>query len=129
MNKQTTYIVDKLDTLFDTNKSKYVGVFGDVTSTLAAAISTKNKKMEWFHVESGLRSRNMDMPEERNRIMVDSISDYLFAPSDDAVDNLNSENLSAKYIGNVGNIMIDTLEKNLEKILDCVKDCRMLVHH
>ena len=43
MNKQTTYIVDKLDTLFDTNKSKYVGVFGDVTSTLAAAISTKNK--------------------------------------------------------------------------------------
>ena len=49
--------------------------------------------------------------------MVDSISDYLFAPSDDAVDNLNSENLSAKYIGNVGNIMIDTLEKNLEKIL------------
>ncbi len=117
MNKQTTYIVDKLDTLFDTNKSKYVGVFGDVTSTLAAAISTKNKKMELFHVESGLRSRNMDMPEERNRIMVDSISDYLFAPSDDAVDNLNSENLSAKYMGNVGNIMIDTLEKNLEKIL------------
>ncbi len=116
MNKQTTYIVDKLDTLFDTNKSKYVGVFGDVTSTLAAAISTKNKKMELFHVESGLRSRNMDMPEERNRIMVDSISDYLFAPSDDAVDNLNSENLSAKYMGNVGNIMIDTLEKNLEKI-------------
>ena len=53
----------------------------------------------------------MDMPEERNRIMVDSISDYLFAPSDDAVSNLKSENLSAKYIGNVGNIMIDTLEK------------------
>ena len=44
INKQTTYIVDKLDTLFDTNKAKYVGVFGDVTSTLAAAISTKNKK-------------------------------------------------------------------------------------
>ena len=125
MNKQTTYIVDKLDTLFDTNKSKYVGVFGDVTSTLAAAISTKNKKMELFHVESGLRSRNMDMPEERNRIMVDSISDYLFAPSDDAVDNLNSENLSAKYIGNVGNIMIDTLQKNLTRILqssDQIKD-------
>ena len=49
--------------------------------------------------------------------MVDSISDYLFAPSDDAVSNLKSENLSAKYMGNVGNIMIDTLEKNLEKIL------------
>ena len=118
INKQTTYIVDKLDTLFDTNKSKYVGVFGDVTSTLAAAMSTKNKKMELFHVEAGLRSRNMDMPEERNRIMVDSISDYLFAPSDGAVENLNLENLPAKYIGNVGNIMIDTLEKNLDQIID-----------
>ena len=117
INKQTTYIVDKLDTLFDTNKAKYVGVFGDVTSTLAAAISTKNKKMELFHVEAGLRSRNMEMPEERNRIMVDSISDYLFAPSDDAVENLKSENLSAKYIENVGNIMIDTLQKNLTRIL------------
>ena len=125
INKQTTYIVDKLDTLFDTNKAKYVGVFGDVTSTLAAAISTKNKKMELFHVEAGLRSRNMEMPEERNRIMVDSISDYLFAPSDDAVDNLKSENLSAKYIENVGNIMIDTLQKNLTRILqssDHIKD-------
>ena len=125
INKQTTYIVDKLDTLFDTNKAKYVGVFGDVTSTLAAAISTKNKKMELFHVEAGLRSRNMEMPEERNRIMVDSISDYLFAPSDDAVDNLKSENLSAIYIENVGNIMIDTLQKNLTRILqssDQIKD-------
>ena len=125
INKQTTYIVDKLDTLFDTNKAKYVGVFGDVTSTLAAAISTKNKKMKLFHVEAGLRSRNMEMPEERNRIMVDSISDYLFAPSDDAVDNLKSENLSAKYIENVGNIMIDTLQKNLTRILqssDHIKD-------
>ena len=125
INKQTTYIVDKLDTLFDTNKAKYVGVFGDVTSTLAAAISTKNKKMKLFHVEAGLRSRNMEMPEERNRIMVDSISDYLFAPSDDAVDNLKSENLSAIYIENVGNIMIDTLQKNLTRILqssDQIKD-------
>ena len=125
INKQTTYIVDKLDTLFDTNKAKYVGVFGDVTSTLAAAISTKKKKMELFQVEAGLRSRNMEMPEERNRIMVDSISDYLFAPSDDAVDNLKSENLSAKYIENVGNIMIDTLQKNLTRILqssDQIKD-------
>ena len=125
INKQTTYIVDKLDTLFNTNKAKYVGVFGDVTSTLAAAISTKNKKMKLFHVEAGLRSRNMEMPEERNRIMVDSISDYLFAPSDDAVDNLKSENLSAIYIENVGNIMIDTLQKNLTRILqssDQIKD-------
>ena len=124
INKQTTYIVDKLDTLFDTNKSKYVGVFGDVTSTLAAAISTKNKKMELFHVEAGLRSRNMDMPEERNRIIVDSISDYLFAPSDGAVENLYSENLSAKYTGNVGNIMIDTLEKNLEQIKDTTQSVK-----
>ena len=124
-SKQFQYIVDELQNIFKSCKIGKVGVFGDVTSTLAAAISTKNKKMKLFHVEAGLRSRNMEMPEERNRIMVDSISDYLFAPSDDAVDNLKSENLSAKYIENVGNIMIDTLQKNLTRILqssDQIKD-------
>ena len=80
------------------NEVKKVGVFGDVTSTLAASLAAKNKKLELFHVESGLRSRNMDMPEERNRIIVDSISDYLFAPSDDAVENLIEENIDPKKI-------------------------------
>ena len=56
------------------------------------------------------------MPEERNRIIVDSISDLLFAPSDDAVQNLIDENIDNEKIFSVGNIMIDTLKNNYEKI-------------
>ena len=112
MNEQLSYMLDALDDVFNKNEIKRVGVFGDVTSTLAASLAAKNKKLELFHVESGLRSRNMEMPEERNRIVVDSISDYLFAPSDDAVENLIDENIDSEKIFSVGNIMIDTLKKN-----------------
>ena len=116
MSGQLSYMLQALDDVFNKNEAKKVGVFGDVTSTLAASLAAKNKKLELFHVESGLRSRNMDMPEERNRIIVDSISDYLFAPSDDAVENLIEENIDPKKVFSVGNIMIDTLKKNYEKI-------------
>ena len=116
MNEQLSYMLEALDGVFNENEIKMVGVFGDVTSTLAAALSTKNKKLELFHVEAGLRSRNMEMPEERNRIIVDSISDYLFAPSYDAVENLIDENIDEDKIFSVGNIMIDTLTSNYEKI-------------
>ena len=116
MNEQLSYMLEALDGVFNENEIKMVGVFGDVTSTLAAALSAKNKKLELFHVEAGLRSRNMEMPEERNRIIVDSISDYLFAPSYDAVENLIDENIDEDKIFSVGNIMIDTLISNYEKI-------------
>ena len=116
MNAQLSYMLEALDDVFTNNQIKRIGVFGDVTSTLAASVAAKNKKLELFHVESGLRSRNMEMPEERNRIIVDSISDYLFVPSDDAVKNLIDENIDNKKIFSVGNIMIDTLKKNYEKI-------------
>ena len=112
VKKNISYALGQLNE----NEIKMVGVFGDVTSTLAAALSTKNKKLELFHVEAGLRSRNMEMPEERNRIIVDSISDYLFAPSYDAVENLIDENIDEDKIFSVGNIMIDTLTSNYEKI-------------
>ncbi len=122
MNEQLSYMLEALDDVFNKNEVKKVGVFGDVTSTLAASLAAKNKKLELFHVESGLRSRNMDMPEERNRIIVDSISDYLFAPSDDAVENLIEENIDPKKVFSVGNIMIDTLKKNYDKILKGTKN-------
>jgi len=122
MNEQLSYMLDALDDVFNMNEMSRVGVFGDVTSTLAASLAAKNKKLELFHVESGLRSRNMEMPEERNRIVVDSISDYLFAPSDDAVENLIDENIDSKKIFSVGNIMIDTLKKNYERIQNGTKD-------
>ena len=121
MNHQLSYMIKSIDNILSENEVPRVGVFGDVTSTLAAALVAKNREIELFHVESGLRSRNMNMPEERNRLTVDAISDYLFTPSDDAVENLLAENISNEKIFNVGNIMIDTLKVNLEKILDSKK--------
>ena len=114
MNEQLGEMILTLDKYLQNKNVNNVFVFGDVTSTLAGAITAKNNLLECFHVEAGLRSGNIDMPEERNRMMVDSICDKLYAPSNDAVENLLNENISIKKIKNVGNIMIDTLVKNYE---------------
>ena len=116
MNIQLGSIINGLDDYINFNTTKSLFVFGDVTSTLSGAIVAKNNSVDCFHVEAGLRSNNLNMPEERNRIMVDSICDKLFTPSPDAVDNLLNENISMEKISNVGNIMIDTLVDNYEKI-------------
>ena len=116
-SKQFQYIVEELEKVFNNYEIGKVGVFGDVTSTLAASIAAKNSNKYLFHVESGLRSNNLQMPEERNRIMVDAISDLLLIPSDDAVDNLLKERVSIDKISNVGNIMIDTLSDSKSKII------------
>ena len=87
-SKQFQYIVEELEKVFNNFKINKVGVFGDVTSTLAASIAAKNANKYLFHVESGLRSNNLNMPEERNRIMVDAVSDLLLIPSADAMKNL-----------------------------------------
>ena len=117
-SKQFQYIVEELEKVFNNFIIEKVGVFGDVTSTLAASIAAKNTNKYLFHVESGLRSHNLNMPEERNRIMVDAISDLLLIPSEEAVENLLNEKVSADKIFNVGNIMIDTLSENKEKIIE-----------
>jgi len=117
-NKQFQYIVEELQNIFKNCEIGKVGVFGDVTSTLAASIAAKQSDLYLFHVESGLRSNNLCMPEERNRIMVDAISDLLLIPSEDAEENLLKERVSPDKIHNVGNIMIDTLFKNKSKIIN-----------
>ena len=117
-SKQFQYIVEELQKIFNNCEIGKVGVFGDVTSTLAASIAAKQSDLYLFHVESGLRSNNLGMPEERNRIMVDAISDLLLVPSKDAEENLLKERVSLDKIHNVGNIMIDTLLKNKSKIIN-----------
>ena len=117
MNVQLGTIISGLDEYINKNTTKNLFVFGDVTSTLSGAIVAKNNSIDCFHVEAGLRSSNLNMPEERNRIMVDSICDKLFTPSIDAVSNLLNENISKDKIFNVGNIMIDTLLDNYDKII------------
>jgi UDP-N-acetylglucosamine 2-epimerase (non-hydrolysing) len=89
-----------------------VVVVGDVNSTLACALVTAKLGVPLAHVEAGLRSRDRSMPEEINRLVTDRVSDYLFAPSADAVANLRAEGFSDEQIHLVGNVMVDTLLAN-----------------
>ena len=116
MNQQLGSMIQELDSHLDKNNVDNLFVFGDVTSTLAGAIAAKNNSIKCSHVEAGLRSKNLNAPEERNRVMVDSVCDKLFTPSQDAVENLLKENIFNDKIKNVGNIMIDTLVKNYDQI-------------
>ena len=90
-----------------------VVVVGDVNSTMACALVAAKAGVLVAHVEAGLRSRDWTMPEEINRVVTDRVSDYLFAPSPDAVENLRAEGYRDDQIHLVGNVMIDTLLANL----------------
>ena len=104
--------LDKIQLEYDRVLAKtspnLVIVVGDVTSTLAGCLAAKKRKIKVAHVEAGLRSRDLSMPEERNRIEVDKVADFLFAPSKDAVENLILEGRKDSDVFLVGNIMIDT---------------------
>lgn len=84
-------------------------VYGDVTSTVAAALVSVKNKTPVAHVEAGLRSRDRAMPEEINRLLTDQMADLLFTPSVDGNENLVREGVAAEKIFLVGNVMIDTL--------------------
>jgi UDP-N-acetylglucosamine 2-epimerase (non-hydrolysing) len=92
-----------------------VVVVGDVNSTAACAVVGAKAGVVVAHVESGLRSRDWSMPEEVNRVVTDRVSDLLFAPSPDAVDNLRAEGYREDQIHLVGNVMVDTLLANVER--------------
>ncbi len=86
-------------------------VVGDVTSTLACALTAAKRGIAVAHVEAGLRSGDRRMPEELHRIATDALSDLLFTYSVDADANLAAENVPVSCIHRVGNLMIDTLER------------------
>ena len=95
-----------------------VVVVGDVNSTMACAISAKKLGIRVAHVEAGLRSRDMTMPEEINRLCTDVVSDFLFTTEPSANRNLAAEGVPPEKIFFAGNTMIDTLNKHLERALD-----------
>lgn len=98
------------------NKPNIVLVVGDVTSTMAAAIAAKKLDIHTVHVEAGIRSGDLTMPEELNRILTDAICDTFFTTSETASANLIASNQSKENIHFVGNTMIDTLLYHLKDI-------------
>ena len=102
------------------HKPDLLMIYGDVNSTAAAAIVGRRLRLRIAHVEAGLRSFDPTMREERNRILADHNSDFLFTPSDDADENLLRENMDPQRIHRVGNVMIDTLVRLLPNA-ECVR--------
>ena len=112
---QTAQIMIALERLLIDSPPDLVLVYGDVTSTAAAALVCAKLCIPLGHVEAGLRSRDRTMPEEINRLITDQLSDLLFTPSSDGDDNLRTEGIAADKIHLVGNVMIDTLVRLLPK--------------
>lgn len=102
-----------LEDVFRNDPPAAVVVFGDVNSTLAAALSAVKLHLPVAHVEAGLRSGDWTMPEEINRVLTDRISQWLLTPSADADDNLAAEAVPFERIHRVGNVMIDSLFREL----------------
>lgn len=105
----TGRMLEQTESILLSEKPDYVLVYGDTDSTLAGALAAKKLHIKLAHVEAGLRSYNMNMPEEINRILTDRVSDILFCPSDTAVKNLQSEAYSKKEykIVKTGDVMND----------------------
>jgi UDP-N-acetylglucosamine 2-epimerase (non-hydrolysing) len=112
---QTAAVMEKFEAVVLQEKPDWVIVVGDVNSTIACALVCVKLGIKVAHVEAGLRSRDRSMPEEINRLLTDQIADLLFTPSSDADANLLAEGVSIERISFVGNIMIDSLFKNLER--------------
>ena len=107
--EQTAGIMTGYERLLTERKSDLCIVVGDVTSTMACAIAAKKMLVPVAHIEGGIRSGDMTMPEEINRIVTDSITDYFFTTSDTANENLRRGGITKERIFFVGNTMIDTL--------------------
>ena len=111
--EQTAHIMMAFEQVCIEQGPDWVIVVGDVNSTVACALTAKKLGIRVAHVEAGLRSRDMSMPEEINRLCTDAISDLLFTTDTIAGENLRREGIAAEKIHFVGNTMIDTLHQQI----------------
>ncbi len=112
--EQTAWIMLRFERVLIDETPDLVLVVGDVNSTMSCTITAAKLGIKTAHVEAGLRSFDMTMPEEINRILTDRISDFLFVTEESGVKNLIAEGIEEEKIHLVGNVMIDTLLKQLE---------------
>jgi UDP-N-acetylglucosamine 2-epimerase (non-hydrolysing) len=113
--EQTARIMVEFEKVLERVRPDLVIVVGDVNSTMACSLVSVKMGVPVAHVEAGLRSGDRTMPEEINRILTDSISEYLFVTEPSGVDNLRREGIGAEKIHLVGNVMIDSLVLYREK--------------
>lgn len=121
---QTAQVMLRLEPILIEHKPDLVVVYGDVNSTIAAALVCVKLGVPLAHVEAGLRSSDRTMPEEINRLLTDQIANLLFTPSTDGNENLEREGIPAERIHLVGNVMIDTLVRLLpvaERVWDSLR--------
>lgn len=105
--ENTGKMIQAIETVLISENPDYVLVYGDTDSTLAGAIACSKLLPKLVHVEAGLRSFNMKMPEEVNRILTDHCSDILFTPTKFATDQLHKEGISPSQVHEVGDVMYD----------------------
>ena len=116
--QQTAAIMSRFEPVVIAHQPDIVLVYGDVNSTVAAALVCSKLGICSGHVEAGLRSFDRSMPEEINRMVTDKLADFLFTPSIDGDENLAREGVAKEKIFFVGNVMIDTLIRFLPKADD-----------
>jgi UDP-N-acetylglucosamine 2-epimerase (non-hydrolysing) len=112
--EQVGYTMIELEKVIKKEKPDWVIVLGDVNATLAGSVTAKKEWVKCCHIEAGLRSGDITMPEEVNRLVTDRLSDLLLTPDLLSNENLKKEGVEDHRIKFVGNIMIDTLEANRE---------------
>ena len=115
--EQTANIMIRYEKLLLNNPSDICLVVGDVTSTMACSIVAKKLSLTVVHVEAGIRSFDLTMPEEINRMVTDAITDYFFTTSEHANENLKKAGIEGGRIFYVGNTMIDTLLKQMPNFI------------
>lgn len=116
--EQTAKIMVAFEKVLLADRPDLVVVVGDVNSTVACSLTAKKLGIRVAHVEAGLRSFDTGMPEEINRKLTDAISDLLFVTEESGARNLRNEGVPKERVFLVGNVMIDTLKRNLSRIED-----------
>ena len=120
--EQTASVMLGYEKLLQTERSACCLVVGDVTSTMACAITAQKMHVPVAHVEAGIRSGDWTMPEEINRLATDAVTNWFFTTSEHANSNLRRAGVQDSRVFYVGNTMIDTLLANMDRLLapDCV---------